>query len=169
MLDSALSLVLVCLAVLVILLLAAIAIFLHWQLHLRKKRAAQQEAELAAKIAKKRQEAANSLRFIAQSYLAEQVELAEAGIRISKLLDYLAVNEAQRAQYRVFDEVNQRLKHIPILQAWKDLPKKEKRTHMQLISEVENEFKDFAFDAAKSLSGFNLEKLEAKAAFYSAA
>lgn len=169
MFDSALSLVLVSLAVLVILLLSAVAVFLHWQLHLRKKRAAQQEAELAAKIAKKREEAANSLRFIAQSYLAEQVELAEAGIRISKLLDFLAVNEAQRAQYRVFDEVHQRLKHIPILQAWKDLPKKEKRSHMKLINEVENEFKDFAVDAAKTLSAFNLKQLEVKATFYSAA
>lgn len=169
MFDSVLSLVLVSLAVLVILLLVAVAGFLHWQLHLRKKRAAEQEAELAAKIAKKRQEAANSLRFIAQSYLAEQVELAEAGIRISRLLDYLAVNEAQRAQYRVFDEVYQRLQHIPILQAWKDLPKQEKRSHLKLINEVESEFKDFAEDAAKTLATFNLEQLEVKATYYSAA
>lgn len=169
MFDSTLSLVLVGLAALVIVLLAGVAIFLHWQLHLRKKRAAQQEAQLAAEIQKKRQEAANSLRFIAQSYLAEQVELAEAGIRISRLLDFLAANQQQRSPYRVFDEIHQRLKHIPILQAWKDLSKQERRNHTKLINEVENEFKDFAAAAAKELASFELSHLEVKATFYSAA
>ncbi|HEY7771563.1 MAG TPA: DUF2489 domain-containing protein [Marinagarivorans sp.] len=148
----------------VVLALAAVAGFLHWQLHLRKKRDAQLLAKQEARIAKHRQDAINSLRIIGRSYLAEQVELGEAGIRVSNLMDYLALSEAQRAPFRVFDEVNAKIKHIPILQAWKDLPSKERRQHLKVIQQTEVQYKDFAMDAAKALANFDL----VEAQFYAA-
>ena len=139
----------------IVLLLAGIAGFLQWQLHLRKKRDAKIFAEQQAVIAKKQDEALKSLHIIAKSYISEQVELGEAGIRISRLMDVLALNEAQRAPFKVFDQIHERLSHIPILQEWKALTKKEKFKHLKTIASVEQDFKDFAKDAAKQLAEFN--------------
>lgn len=164
MFESTLQSVLFIVGVVIILTLVAVAGFLHWQLHLRKKRDALLLAEQEAKISKNREDAINSLRIIGKSYMAEQVELGEASIRVSNLMDYLSLTESQRAPYRVFDEVNAKIKHIPILQAWKDLPAKEKRAHLKAIYRAENEYKDFARDAAKSLASFEI----VEATFYSA-
>lgn len=164
MFDSALSIGVLVVGILIIAVLVAVAIFLHWQLHLRKKRDAQLLAEQEARIAKMRQEAINSLRIIAKSYLSEQVELAEASIRISRVMDSLELNEAQRTPYRVFDQIHSQLAHIPILSDWKALSKKEKAAHLKTINQVEKEYQDFAKDAVKQLAKFEI----VGATFYSA-
>ena len=163
MFENTLHTVLLFAGVLVVLCLVAIAAYLHWQLHLRKKRDALLMAEQEAKIAKNRESAINSLRIIGKSYMAEQIELAEASVRVSNLMDYLSLSESQREPYRVFDEMYAKIKHIPILQAWKDLPSKEKRGHLKAIYRAEVEYKDFARDAAKSLATFEV----VEATFYS--
>jgi hypothetical protein len=164
MFENTLHVALVVAGAVIILTLLGVAGFLHWQLHLRKKRDAWLLAEQEAKITKNRNDAINSLRIIGKSYMAEQVELGEASIRVSNLMDYLSLTESQRAPYRVFDEVNAKIKHIPILKAWKELPAKEKRTHLKSIYRAEAEYKDFAKEAAKSLATFEI----VEAAFYSA-
>lgn len=144
------------LATLIIVALLGVAAFLHWKLYKAKKRSAAIMAEQEQLALKKRQEAINSLRIIAKSYLAEQVELAEAGIRISRLMDYLAVNESERMPFRVFDEIQKKLAHIPIKQHWNELEKFERRLHQKTILTVEKEFEDFAKSAAEQLAVYQL-------------
>lgn len=155
MFETTLGTLLFFAGLIIVLLLAAVAGFLHWQLHLRKQRDAKIFAEQQVVIAKKQEEALKSLQIIAKSYMSEQVELGEAGIRISRLMDVLALTEAQRAPFKVFDQIHERLSHIPILQEWKALTKKEKFKHLKTIASVEQDFKDFAKDAAKQLAVFN--------------
>ena len=156
MFDNSLSIVLVLAAGLIIVVLASVAAYLHWQLYGRRLRNQQLLVAQEAAMAKKRQEAANSLRIIAKSYLSGQVELAEAGIRISRLMDYLGLSEAERAPYRVFDQVNGQLAHIPILKEWKSLPKKDKRNHQKTFTTTESVYKNFALEAAQLLAVFDL-------------
>ena len=166
MFETLLSTSLTLIALLIIIVLSAAAVFLHWQLHLRRKRDAQLFAEQEQKIAKQRSEAANSLRIIAKSYLSEQVELGEASIRISKVMDTLGMNEQERMPYNVFDQVHSKLAHIPILQEWKALSKKEKRDYLKTIESVQVDYQDFAKSAAKGLVDFDENK---QPTFYSAA
>lgn len=154
MFETTLGIILFFAGLLLILLLVAIAGFLHWQLHLRKKRDAIALAEQEVVIAKKRESALKSLHIIAKSYMSEQVELGEAGIRISRLMDVLGLTDAQRTPFKVFDQIHERLSHVPILQDWKALPKKEKFKHLKTIASVEHDFKSFAADAAKDLAVF---------------
>ena len=151
MFESVLSTSLVIAGVLIIIILAAVPL-LHWQLHLRKKRDAQLAAEHQAQAEQRRAQALNSLHIIAKSYLAEQVELAEAAIRISKLMDQLELSAAERTPFKVFDQIHAKLTHIPILKAWKALSKKEKRAHLATIAQVEQEHQAAAADAASQLA-----------------
>lgn len=149
--------------VLILVVLFGVAIFLHWKLYKAKQRAQVLAVEHERVINKKREEAINSLRIIAKSYLSEQVELAEAGIRISRLMDFLALNEVERMPFRVFDEINKKLAHIPILKDWKDLDKNQRRQHQKTIADVEQEYEDFAKSAATQLADY---KKPAVASFY---
>lgn len=158
MFDTTLGIVLIFACITIVIILAVVASFLHWQLHLRKKRDAQLKAEQDAVIAKTQEDALKSLHIIAKSYVSGQVELGEAGIRISRLMDVLALNDAERAPFKVFDQVHERLAHIPILQEWKALSKQEKFRHNKTIASVETDFKDFAADAAKQLAKFERNK-----------
>ena len=164
MFDSTLTITLFYAGTLIIILLSTVAVYLLWQLHLRKKRDQQLQLKYERKAKKAREDNIDSLRIIAKCYLAEQVELSEAGIRISRLMDMLELSDAQRSPYKVFDQIHKKLAHIPIFQDWEALPKKEKRGHTETIARVEEEYKDFAVDAAKQMTNFEL----AKAKFYSA-
>ncbi len=165
MFETLLSASLTVLALIIIVVLIAVAVFLHWQLHLRSKRDAQLLAEQERKVAKQRTEAANSLRIIAKSYLSDQVELGEASIRISKVMDALGMNEQERMPYKVFDQIHSKLAHIPILKEWKALSKKDKRMHLKTIDSIEADYQDFAKAAAQNLAKFDENK---KPHFYSA-
>jgi hypothetical protein len=154
MFESTLSIIVLICAATLLLALAGIATYLHWQLYLRRKRHEIEFAGQQASIAKGREEMITSLHIIAKSYLAEQVDLAEAGIRISRVMDLLAVSDAERAPFAVFDQVHERLSDIPIMAEFKALPKQEKRAHFKRIERVELEFQDFAKDAAIALISF---------------
>lgn len=131
--------------------LASIAAYLHWQLHKKQKKTLQWQQQQDALLQKKRDEAAHSLTFIAKAYIANQVELAEASIRISHLLDHVDISAEQRQSLAAFDQVAGKLAHIPILKEWKKISKKDKAKHLKTIAQTEKQFEDFALDAAQKL------------------
>lgn len=139
---------------LIVVALLAVAVFLHWKLYHAKQRAQVLAKEQEQVISKKREEAFNSLRIIAKSYLAEQVELAEAAIRISRLMDFLVLNEAERMPFRVFDEVQKKIAHIPILKDFNALDKSSRREYQKTIVLVQSEYEDFAKAAAVQLADY---------------
>lgn len=106
--------------------------------------------------------------------MADQVELGEASIRISRVMDLLELSDAERMPYKVFDQIHAKISHVPILKAWKALPKKEKRQHLKAIAGVEEEYRDFAKAAAQQMATFEMAAPQAKTSeaaspqFYSA-
>lgn len=137
----------------VIVILAGIAVYLHWQLH--KQRCA--EKELQKKIKKQEEEKLDyinsSIQILAQGLLEDQLSVTEASIRISVLLSYLANNETHKKDFAVFYQVANKTSHIPILEEWKKLGIKERLRFDQERAVVEAEYEDFVRDAAQRVIG----------------
>jgi hypothetical protein len=127
---------------------------LCWRLLQQRKRQALRLAAQAEKAAAKGDEALTSLRIIAKSYLARQVELAEASIRISRVMDQLNLDPAERAPFGVFDRVNAELSAIPILAEWHALSKSDRQHHRKTIARVEKQYAEQAEPAAIHLARF---------------
>lgn len=136
---------------LVIFILSFIAGLLHWQLYKKRKLNKQRQLKAEKDLAEKKKQAANSLRIIARSYLAEQVELTEACLRICHLLNYVDLDENSKAKLTVFYEISSRIAHIPILDDWKALDRATKAKHRETLEKVESDFKCFAKDAMQTL------------------
>lgn len=131
----------------IIAVLTGIAIYYH--VLLRRQR--QKEAELAADIAKAQERARNSIRVLASAMLEGQVTYTEASIRISVLLNGAGLDETEQADYSVFAQLAAATAHIPILDAWKALPKKEKRAYDAEREKLEAKYKDFIDPVASKL------------------
>lgn len=144
--------------VLIVCILAAIAAYLHWQLHRKRQQLKLQQLHYENNLKGKKREAATSIEVIARCYIDDQVELGEAALRLHHLLQYFDFDESTRNQVRVFDEVANRIAHIPILDAWKSLDKESKAQHRQTMENLENEFSAFAKDAAQKLLDLNLTR-----------
>ncbi len=142
---------LLALGLLSIAVLSGIALYLHFQLHRQRVRQRAQAEEMQAAVEKKQEEAKTSIRLIARAYLVDDVELAEASVRIHHLLGYVDMDEEARNEVRAFDEVAKRIAHIPMLEQWRALDRETRDHHRETIAQVESEFEDFARKSAERL------------------
>ncbi|PCK08830.1 MAG: hypothetical protein COA42_07000 [Alteromonadaceae bacterium] len=142
---------LVILAVSIVVILSAVAFYMHWLLYQKRQKTRQSQREQAEALVEKKKKAVQSVDIIGRSYLSKQVEMVEASLRIQRLLDYLDLDETQRSELKVFDEVAAQIAHVPILEEWKALDKKSRATHRQTLERVEREFEDFVKDATTHL------------------
>lgn len=133
--------------------LMATAAYYLWRLYqLRRSLQVQREQALEAER-KHRSELNASVQIICRALIADQVGCVEGSIRLSALMDQLGLPEAQRQEYTVFDKMAQAVAHIPILDAWKSLPKEKKRGFEREMQQHEEELRDFIVDAAKRMVG----------------
>ncbi len=79
----------------------------------------QQERRLAFQ-AERRQSMIDSIRILAMSIEENQVEYSEACLRIKGLLDHVEPELLNEAPYRIFQEVHDRIQHMPTHQARQD-------------------------------------------------
>ncbi len=138
---------------LVILVLVGIAMYLHWQLHQRRKLQAVQAAELAQIASEKREKVNTSIQIIAQATLGDELTLTEASIRIAFLMDSLEVSESVREEFSAFYQLREATSHIPYLDAWKQLSRKEQAKFDLQRMQHEATYGDFVLDAAKRIRG----------------
>ncbi|AQQ67775.1 hypothetical protein Mag101_09075 [Microbulbifer agarilyticus] len=138
---------------LIILVLSAVATYYVLELRAARKRQAQQLAELEAAAEAQRERVNNSIQIIAKTLLEEGVGLTEASIRIRVLLDSLQVEASVKEEFVAFYQIADKTNHIPILAEWKKLPPKERFAFEKEMFKVEEEFGDFALDAAKRILG----------------
>lgn len=139
-------------AVVVVLILATIALTLHWRLY--KLRAA--EALAADKRSRQKQDINRSIQLIARALDAQQLGAVEASIRISVLMDALAVHEAIKSEFSVFYKLAEEASHIPILDAWKALSREQRAAFDMELLMLENKYQDFVQDAASRIQGREL-------------
>ncbi len=90
------------------------------------KPAKKNNADILSKHLIKRQaEFQESIRVIASAILQNQVSLTEGAIRINKLSGLLEDTLSDDIAYEVFSELTEATAHIPILENWAKLTKKE--------------------------------------------
>src|SRR5690606_31530800 len=103
-----------------------------------------------------RQQLNQSIQIICRALLQQQVECAEASLRVSRLMDQLSVNGSVREEFVAFDKFAEAIVHIPILDAWKELPRQQKQEFEAQIEQQEQLLGDFVRDAAQRMLGRDL-------------
>lgn len=141
------------LGVVIIVALAAYAGYLLWQVRKLKEKREEQQKALEEFNQEQRERLNNSIQVIAQAILEKQVGLTEGSIRIRVLLDALGVNENVKEEFTAFYQLADAAAHIPILKAWKSLPKKDQQRYKQELFQLENIHGDFVLAAAKGIQG----------------
>ena len=148
--------ILILLALGIIAVLTVIAVRLQHQVRQVERKQQQRLAEQEALQANHQQYLHNSIQVLAQGLLDQQLTMTEGAIRISVLMDNLPERDSYRREYSAMFQLADATAHIPILDAWKKLPKKEKRRYDRERQKLEADYREFILDAAQRLrSEFN--------------
>jgi hypothetical protein len=117
------------------------------------ERQRQQQQEELEKSKREHQEyIQNSIHILAQGLVDDQLALTEGAIRISVMISNLENGEAHKEEFSAFFQLADATAHIPILDSWKQLPKKDKFRLDKERLQIEDKFRDFILDAAKRAS-----------------
>lgn len=143
----------------VILVLAIVAGYYHYLLHQKNKQLRANEKSLQESFAKKRIENLRSVHIIARAVIDDQVTLTEASIRINALMPVLGLDKHVEEEFSVFRQLAEATAHIPILDKWKALPKKQKRAYDAERENIESDFRDFVVAASEKIVHQNILKL----------
>ncbi|WP_341939292.1 DUF2489 domain-containing protein [Marinimicrobium sp. C2-29] len=144
---------LIILAVIIVMALAVVAAVLQYKVYLQKQArqavAQQQQADSDAQ----RERLNKSIQILAQSVGSDDLSLTEASIRISVLLDSMSVEDSVREEFAAFYQLAEATSHIPILDAWKELPKKKKLEYNRDRSTQEQFYEKAVVEAAQRIRG----------------
>ncbi|WP_017444207.1 DUF2489 domain-containing protein [Gayadomonas joobiniege] len=143
---------LILLIIAAILILAGLAFYagkLLFQLK-QQKQAAEQ------KVNQRNQRLEESIRTISSAMKEEQCEISEGVLRLTVLLDHLS--DAQQADYRQqypsIHALNDKIKHLAILDERKQLAKKDRMRQDMERWQHEADFKELVLDEANRLTDF---------------
>jgi hypothetical protein len=93
-----------------------LALFIYRQRHVLESD--QRRSEKASEFRRKRRESMiESIRILAQAVEADQVEYSEACLRIKGLLDHVEPTLLRKSPFSVFQQVHDKLQHMPTHQA----------------------------------------------------
>ncbi|MGX5220391.1 DUF2489 domain-containing protein [Pseudomonas segetis] len=139
-----LSLVLICVAAVVVMALGFYALSLWrkvWSIQ-RQQRSATREQQ---------QRLGEDLKILANSLLEGQLPLIEGAIRIKVLLDNFDIGLSQDSHCQVFHQLYEATAHVPTHADWKALDKTSRRQHEKNFSELELQHKAQARESARWL------------------
>ena len=125
---------------------------------LKKIKAAEQLEELAKQAKNQRMYLIQSLQVIAQSLVNSEIPLTEGCIRCKVLIDNLDSQLGQNEPFTVFNEVYEQSKHIPKLDAWKQLKTKDKLKYMDEMDTLETQYRDAIMVAAEGLKRYQFDR-----------
>lgn len=137
----------------IIVALAVVAGILQYKVHKLKQARKAQESALQAESDAQRERINKSIQVIAHSVGSDDITLTEASIRISVLLDSLGVDDEVREEFSAFYELKGATEHIPFLDAWKALSKKEQFRFDRERATQEQFHEKAVVDAAKRIRG----------------
>lgn len=98
-----------------------------------------------------RDKQAADLKILLASLLDEQAPWVELCLRIKVVLDHYDYELSQQDSYQVFQLVYQACENIPTHQAWKDLPKAERRAYEAGFVRLEEQHKEASLESARKL------------------
>ncbi|MEH6577308.1 MAG: DUF2489 domain-containing protein [Amphritea sp.] len=125
---------------------------------LKKTKAAEQLEELAKQAKEQRLYLIESLQVIAQCLMNSEIPLTEGCIRCKVLIDNLDSQLGQSGPFTVFNEVYEQSKHIPKLDAWKQLKTKDKLKYMDEMDKLEAQYRDAIMVAAEGLKRYQFDR-----------
>jgi hypothetical protein len=141
--------VLVTLAVSVVLVLLAIAIYYQWRLYRQRKQVEERKQRIERQRADQQEIAYRSIEILCRAIIDDQVSLTEGCIRVSVMLRSLALSEKQLDAYNVFFDLESATAHIPILENWRKLSRKQQYMFDNERVDIEEKYRDFVVDAAR--------------------
>ncbi|HEY5718472.1 MAG TPA: DUF2489 domain-containing protein [Motiliproteus sp.] len=123
---------------------------------LLSQRAAQQAhaarmQEFQAQAQQQRDYLEESVKVIASGIRDEQCEVVEGCIRLKKLLDHLAPYLHEHPSFAIFNQVYEQTKHVPMLEAWKQLTPAQRESFRKEMEAVERAHKSAVQSAATEL------------------
>ncbi|GAA6152109.1 DUF2489 domain-containing protein [Pseudoteredinibacter isoporae] len=142
-------------AVLVVLALAAYALYLHWQLRKQEQRRKVQLKALQVEADKQRDRINKSIQVIAAAMGSDQMTLTEGAMRLSVLLQSLGLSEEALTPYSSLFKLAEATAHIPILDEWKKLPLKQRLAFDQQREALEADYQELVMDSARQLINKN--------------
>lgn len=113
----------------------------------------EQAEHLAQESRAQRDRTNKSIQIIASSVPEEKMSLTEAAMRLSVLLQSLDISVAEQEEFSAIFKLADATAHIPILEEWKKLPTKQKLALDQQRVAIEQEYREFIVENAKSLLG----------------
>lgn len=125
--------------------LAVYAAILWRQVHRRNQAQSSLQREREERLAA-------DIEFLAQSLSTGQVPPIEGAIRIKVLLDNYTGPRRATLDLAIFETVYDATAHIPTHQAWKELPRAQRRAHEEEMATIEQNHKPRLQDAAAELS-----------------
>lgn len=138
-------------AIIIIAILSGIAGYYQFLLYKKNKADRAAETLFNEEMRQRRQKNINSITIISRAVLDEQVSLTEASIRINALLPTLNLDNDVFDSLTVFRQLSEATAHIPILEKWKALPRKEKIAFDHEREKIEAKFRDFVVVAAQKI------------------
>ncbi len=148
-----LEITLLVIGLIIVSILAAIAGVLLYKVHQKNQVQRALLAEKEQAIKEQRANINRSIQILAQASQSEDLTLTEACIRISVLLDSLGVDDGVREEFSAFYQLRSLTEHIPILDGWKKLSRKEQMQFDLQRMKHEASYRDFVLDAAVRIKG----------------
>lgn len=120
---------------------------------LRRREQQQREAEAARRRARAERQAQARLgiRLLAAAMIAEEITLTEGCQRISYLLGQLEPGAHPEEEVSVFFRVAEATAHLPILDAWRALDRRQQHAYNLDRASIEAGFRDRALIAAEGI------------------
>ena len=137
----------------IIAVLGVIASILLFKVQQQNKLRAEQLGMKELAIAEQREKVNTSIQILAHAVQGDELSLTEASIRISVLLDSLGVDDDVRSEFSAFYQLREQTEHIPILEGWKNLSRKEQTSFDIQRLKHEESYRDFVLDAAVRIRG----------------
>ncbi len=137
-------------AIIVVAVLSSVAVYLHWLIYkknIKREQGIRQLQELQFETRKRNLE---SIDILLRALLQQQVTLTEASIRVSVLAESLALSEELAKHFSAFEQLASACSHIPILEQWKALNKKQQRDYEAERLRQESIYEPFVLQAAKN-------------------
>ena len=141
--------VLLVIAVVVVLVLVSVAIYYQWRLYRQRGQIEKRQRELEQERAAQKQRVLKSIEIICRAMVSDQVTITEGCIRVSVLLRSLDLSEQQLSVYSVFFDLESATAHIPILDDWRKLSRKQQNVFDNERENIEEKYRDFVVDAAQ--------------------
>ncbi len=114
--------------------------------------------EVRAKAQQQRDYLIESVKVISSAVGDGQCELTEGCIRLKKLLDHLAPHLHQHEQFAIINQMYEATKHMPIMDAWKQLKIKQRFEYTREREALEQQHGEAILIAAKALSHYRFEQ-----------